>query len=144
MNILGIIPARGGSKGIPRKNIIPLAGKPLLYYTCQAALGCQELDRTIINTDDPEIANVGRQFGVDTPFLRPEYLAGDEVTIHPVIMDTLEWLEKSEGYHADVVVLLQPTSPLRTVRSAPVDKERTLRADLAAAMASKYSAAAAT
>lgn len=114
MNILGIIPARGGSKGIPRKNIIPLAGKPLLYYTCQAALGCQELDRTIINTDDPEIANVGRQFGIDTPFLRPGYLAGDEVTIHPVIMDTLEWLEKSEGYHADVVVLLQPTSPLRT------------------------------
>ena len=114
MNILGIIPARGGSKGIPRKNIIPFAGKPLLYYTCQAALGSQELGRIIINTDDPEIADLGRQFGIDTPFLRPVHLAGDDITIHPVIMNTLEWLENSEGYYVDMVVLLQPTSPLRT------------------------------
>jgi len=114
VNILGLIPARGGSKGIPRKNIVPLAGKPLLYYTCQAALDSQELDRTLINTDDPEIADLGRQFGIEAPLLRPAHLAGDDVSIHPVIMHTLEWLDNFEGYHVDIVVLLQPTSPMRT------------------------------
>ncbi len=119
MNILGLIPARGGSKAIPRKNIIYLAGKPVLAYTCQAALGSKELTRVLINTNDQEIADVGHQFGVDTPFLRPDYLAEDETLILPVINHTLEWLENDEGYITDMVVLLQPTSPLRT--SAHID-----------------------
>jgi len=114
VNILGLIPARGGSKAIPGKNIIPLAGKPLLAYTCQAALSSRRLTRVLINTNDREIEKVGRQYGVDTPFFRPDHLAEDETPILPVIVNTLEWLEEEEGYTTDVVVLLQPTSPLRT------------------------------
>lgn len=119
MNILGIIPARGGSKGIPRKNIALLAGKPLLSYTCQAALGSLKLNRVILNTDDQEIAELGRNYGVDAPFLRPENLAGDDIPILPVISHTLRWLEKEQGYTTDLIVLLQPTSPFR--RSDHID-----------------------
>lgn len=114
MNILGLIPARGGSKAIPRKNIIPVAGKPLLAYTCQAAISSRRLTRVMINTDDQEIADVGNEYGVDTPFLRPNNLAEDETPILPVLNHTLEWLQQGEGYIPDIVVLLQPTSPLRT------------------------------
>ena len=114
MNILGLIPARGGSKTIPRKNIISLYGKPLLAYTCKAALGSQKLTRVILNTDDQEIAEAGRQYGVETPFIRPVDLAGDETPILPVIKNTIEWLEEVEDFFTDMVVLLQPTSPLRT------------------------------
>lgn len=114
MNILGLIPARGGSKAIPRKNITSLAGKPLLAFTCQAALGSQRLSRVVMNTNDEEIAEVGRKYGVETPFLRPERLAEDETPILPVILHTIDWLREEEGYTTDMVVLLQPTSPLRT------------------------------
>ena len=113
MNVLGLIPARGGSKAIPRKNIVDLAGKPLLAYTCQAALGCHSLTRVVLNTDDEEIAAVGRRYGAEVPFLRPENLAADETPILPVIQHTLAWLEKQAGFKTDIVVLLQPTSPLR-------------------------------
>lgn len=114
MNILGIIPARGGSKGIPRKNIIPLAGKPLVAYTCAAACASKKLTRSILNTDSPEIAEVGRKYGVDVPFFRPEHLAEDDTPILPVIQHAVGWLEKNVDFYADIVVLLQPTSPLRT------------------------------
>lgn len=113
MNVLGLIPARGGSKGIPHKNIAPLAGKPLLAYTCEAALQSQFLTRTLLSTDDTEIANVGLKFGVEVPFMRPPELARDETPILPVIQQTLEWLEEQDGFVTDAVVLLQPTSPLR-------------------------------
>ena len=113
MNILGLIPARGGSKGIPHKNIVTLAGKPLLAYTCEAALGSQELDRVILNTDDKEIAEIGRDYGVEVPFYRPAELAEDDTPILPVIQHTLSWFQENEGEYFDIVVLLQPTSPLR-------------------------------
>ena len=113
MNILGLIPARGGSKTIPQKNIVPLAGKPLLAYTCEAALASQHLTRVMLNTDDAEIAEVGREFGVDIPFLRPNDLAADDSLILPVIQHTLKWLEEQQEFFVDIVVLLQPTSPLR-------------------------------
>jgi len=113
MNILGLIPARGGSKAIPRKNIIPLAGKPLLAYTCQAALASQRLTRVILDTDDPGIAAVGRACGVDAPFLRPPALAADDTPLLPVIQHALAWLEEHQNFHVEIVVLLQPTSPLR-------------------------------
>ena len=113
MNILGLIPARGGSKAIPRKNIINLAGKPLLAYTCEAALSSQRLTRIILNTDDQEIAAVGRENGVEVPFLRPHHLAVDDALILPVLQHAIQWLAANQGFQTDVLVLLQPTSPLR-------------------------------
>jgi len=119
MNVLGLIPARGGSKGIPGKNITPLAGKPLLKYTCEAALGSRRLSRVLLNTDDLQIAEVGKQCGVEVPFLRPDHLAQDDTPILPVIQQTLEWLEVHDGYIPQAIMLLQPTSPLR--RSEHID-----------------------
>jgi len=113
MKTLGLIPARGGSKAIPRKNIVLLAGKPLLAYTCEAAAGSLKLDRVILSTDDPEIVQVAEKYGVDAPFIRPGNLADDEAPILPVIRHALDWLDEKEGTHYDVIVLLQPTSPLR-------------------------------
>ena len=119
MDVLGLIPARGGSKGIPGKNITPLAGKPLLAYTCEAALGSRRLSRVLLNTDDSQIAEVGKQLGVEVPFLRPEHLAQDDTPILPVIQQTLEWLATYDGYVPEAIMLLQPTSPLR--RSKHID-----------------------
>jgi CMP-N,N'-diacetyllegionaminic acid synthase len=111
--ILGLIPARGGSKGIPGKNIYPLAGKPLLAYTCEAAHQSKQLQRVILSTDSQEIADVGARYGVDVPFLRPEQYAQDNTPSIDVVLHTLEWLKKNENWMPDIVVLLQPTSPLR-------------------------------
>jgi len=113
LHILGLIPARGGSKAIRKKNIALLAGKPLLAYTCEAALASRRLTRVLLNTDDPEIAEVGRACGVDAPFMRPADLAADDTPILPVIQHALGWLKEQQHYLADIVVLLQPTSPLR-------------------------------
>lgn len=112
-NILGLIPARGGSKGIPRKNIVPLAGRPLLAYTCEAACDSQILSRVILSTDDEEIAEIGRKFGVEAPFLRPQELAQDDTPSLAVARHVIEWLMTHEGWEAEILVLLQPTSPLR-------------------------------
>jgi len=113
VNVLGLIPARGGSKAILGKNIAQLAGKPLLAYSCEAALSSQRLSRVILNTDDPEIAEVGRVCGVDVPFMRPDDLAEDDTPILPVIQHALTWLQEQQNFIVDIVVLLQPTSPLR-------------------------------
>lgn len=114
MNILGLIPARGGSKSIPRKNIVEVSGKPLLAYTAQAAAASRKLTRTLLSTDEEEIARVGRAWGLEVSFLRPAELAQDETGMLPVILHALEFLERAEQWAADIVVLLQPTSPLRT------------------------------
>jgi CMP-N,N'-diacetyllegionaminic acid synthase len=113
MAIIGLIPARGGSKGIPGKNIVPCAGKPLLAYTAEAALAAKCLDRVVLSTDDPGIATVGRECGLEVPFLRPAALATDKANSLSVIVHALDWLE-SQGGLVDAIVLLQPTSPLRT------------------------------
>lgn len=115
MKTLAVIPARGGSKGIPDKCIAPCAGHPLLYYTCRAALKSKSLDRVILSTDSERIAAVGRQCGVDVPFLRPADLAQDESPMIGVLKHALAWAEQS-GEKPGAVVLLQPTSPLRTAR----------------------------
>lgn len=115
MEILGLIPARGGSKAIPRKNIAPLAGRPLLAYTCDAALASQRLTRIVLSTDDPDIAEVGRQCGVEVPFVRPADLAQDDTPMLSVLQHALRVLRETEGYQPEVIVLLQPTSPLRRV-----------------------------
>jgi CMP-N,N'-diacetyllegionaminic acid synthase len=111
--ILGLIPARGGSKSIPRKNLATLAGRPLLAYTCDAALGAKRLTRVVLSTDDEEIARVGSECGLEVPFLRPAELARDDTPSVAVARHCLEWLAEREGFKADVVALLQPTSPLR-------------------------------
>jgi len=112
MRILGIIPARGGSKGIPRKNIRLLAGKPLLQHTVEAARAAKRLTRTVLSTDDPEIADVGRACGVEVPFMRPPELARDDTPTLPVLQDVVRHLE-GLGDHFDAVLVLQPTNPLR-------------------------------
>lgn len=113
MEILGLIPARGGSKSIPRKNIVSLAGRPLLTYTCDAALSSRTLTRVVLSTDDGEIAAVGQDCGVEVPFLRPVELAQDDTPTLPVIQHALHWLEEHQSYCPEIIVLLQPTSPLR-------------------------------
>jgi len=110
---LGLIPARGGSKGVPRKNVRELDGRPLITYTIDAALSAERLDRVLVSTDDEEIRSVSREAGAETPFLRPAKLATDEAPTEPVIHHALDFLSESEGYSPDAVVLLQPTSPLR-------------------------------
>jgi len=113
--VLAIIPARGGSKGIPRKNIRDFAGYPLIAYSIIAATQSQTVTRTIVSTDDEEIAAVSRQFGAETPFLRPVEYAQDNTTDLPVFQHALTWLREHEGYEPDVVVQLRPTSPVRPV-----------------------------
>lgn len=112
MIVLGLVPARAGSKGVPGKNIKLLAGRPLLEYTAQAARSSGVLDRVILSTDSPDIAEAGRQAGFDVPFLRPASLAADDTPMLPVIQHTLHALSEQQ-WVPDVLVLLQPTSPLR-------------------------------
>ena len=111
IRVLGVIPARGESKGVPRKHLKPLAGKPLIAYILGAALQAKTLDRVIVSTEDEEIATVARGYGAEVPFLRPQELAGDEVSLIPVVKHAVEQLDRM-GWKADIVVSLQPTSPL--------------------------------
>lgn len=114
MKILGIVPARGGSKGVPRKNIRLLCGKPLLAYTAEAALQAKNLSRIVLSTEDEEIADIGRCCGLEVPFLRPMNLAEDSTPTLPVIRHAIEFLEAAGGFF-DAICLLQPTNPLRRV-----------------------------
>lgn len=113
MDILAIIPARGGSKGIPRKNIRSFAGYPLIAWSIAAAKQSDLVTRVIVSTDDEEIASVAREFGAETPFLRPAKFAEDNTTDLPVFEHALQWLAENEQYQPDVVVQLRPTSPIR-------------------------------
>ena len=112
MRVLALIPARGGSKGVPRKNIRLLAGKPLLAYTAEAALAAKRLSRIVLSTDDEEIARIGRQYGLEVPFIRPPELSQDDAPTLPVVQHALHWFEQ-KGEYFDSVCLLQPTNPLR-------------------------------
>jgi len=114
MKILAIIPARGGSKGVPRKNIRDLAGKPLIAWTIEAALASSGLDRVVVSTEDDEIAAISRDLGANVPFLRPPELAFDDTTTLAVLQDVLARLKAEEGYSPEVVMTLQPTSPIRS------------------------------
>src|SRR5512146_3332460 len=111
--ILALIPARGGSKGIPRKNIRLFAGYPLIAWSIAAAKQSSFVTRLIVSTDDPEIAAVARECGAETPFLRPSELAQDNTTDLPVFEQALAWLDENEGYQPEVLVQLRPTSPIR-------------------------------
>ncbi|MDO8500036.1 MAG: acylneuraminate cytidylyltransferase family protein [bacterium] len=116
MRIIGIIPARGGSKSIPRKNIKDLAGKPLIAWTVEAAKASGVLDRLILTTDDAEIAEVGKRLGVEVPFMRPAELALDTSPTLLALQHAVSWLKENENYYPDAVMLLQPTGPLRQPR----------------------------
>ena len=112
--ILVIIPARGGSKSIPHKNIAVLAGKPLIVHAIEAAKQSSLLDAIIVSTDDSEIADMARACGADVPFLRPREISGDRSRDIEYLTHALSWLEKNRGWKPDIVVMLQPTTPGRT------------------------------
>jgi len=113
--ILCVIPARGGSKGLPGKNIKLLAGKPLIAYTIEHALQSPYIDRTIVSTDDQEIADIARQYGAEVPFVRPADLSSDQVATIDVLLHAVQWVEEHEKYDFDILVLLHATTPLRHV-----------------------------
>ncbi len=113
MKVLGVVTARGGSKTLPGKNLKLLAGKPLIAYTIEAALASEALDRLILSTDDPAIADAGLACGCQVPFMRPAELARDETAHLPVIEHAARWMVEHENYRPDAVMILQPTSPLR-------------------------------
>ena len=113
MQILALIPARGGSKSIPRKNIKPLAGYPLIAYSIAAALQSRQVTRTLVSTDDVEIARIAQNYGAEVPCLRPPEYAKDNTPDFPVFTHALSWLKENESYQPDLVVQLRPTSPLR-------------------------------
>ena len=117
MRVLAVITARGGSKGLPRKNVRPLAGKPLIVHTIEAALGLgARLHRLIVSTDDEEIAAISRAAKSDVPFLRPPGLARDDTPSLPVVQHATGFVEAQESRPFDWILLLQPTSPLRTTQ----------------------------
>jgi CMP-N-acetylneuraminic acid synthetase len=113
MSVVAVIPARGGSKALPRKNILPLAGKPLIAHTILDARAAKRVDRTLVSTDDAEIAEIARAWGAEVPFTRPAALATDDATTEVVLQHALAWLEAEERAHVDVIVLLEATSPFR-------------------------------
>ena len=114
LNVVALIPARGGSKGIPHKNIKPFAGYPLIAYSIAAAKESKYVSRILVSTDDPEIAAVARDWGAEAPFLRPAEISGDMALDLPVFQHAVRWLAENEGYRPDIVIQLRPTSPFRT------------------------------
>ena len=115
IEVLAIVPARGGSKSIPRKNIRLFAGHPLVAYSIAAGLKSSLVTRVIVSTDDPGIADIARQYGAQVPFLRPAELATDDASDLPVFKHALDWLSREEGYRPEIVVQLRPTSPVRPI-----------------------------
>ncbi len=112
-HILCVIPARGGSKSVPRKNLLPVAGKPLLVHTIRHALECPGITRTLVSTDDDEIAAVAAEHGAEVPFRRPPELATDDATDYVVLRHALEWLAREENYRPALLVHLRATEPVR-------------------------------
>ncbi len=115
MEVLSLIPARGGSKSIPHKNIRAFADHPLIAYSIAAGKTAATVTRVIVSTDDEEIAIVARSYGAETPFLRPKDISLDDTPDLPVFQHALKWLAEQEDYKPDIVVQLRPTSPLRRV-----------------------------
>lgn len=114
LKIFAIIPARGGSKGIPKKNIKKIGGKPLIAWTIEAVQKSTLADKTIISTDSEEIAKISKKYGAEVPFLRPAYASDDKAPAIVVIQHALKWMKDNDNYEPDAIIYLQPTSPLRT------------------------------
>ena len=124
MMILGLIPARSGSKGVPQKNIRPLAGYPLIAYAIAASKLSSRIERTVVSTDSQEFAEIARSYGAEVPFLRPPELAADNSTDMDWVLHSLEWFQSNEGYYPEYLVHLRPTTPLRDpdMVDAAIDK----------------------
>jgi CMP-N-acetylneuraminic acid synthetase len=135
VTVLAIVPARGGSKGIPRKNIVPLLGRPLIAYTLDAARAAKSVGDILVSTEDEEIASVCEQLGVSVAYRRPVALGGDRAGMAETVIDALDWWRMQNGEDPEIVVLLQPTSPLR----AAEDIDGTVGALLAARASSAIS-----
>ncbi len=118
--ILAVIPARGGSKGLPGKNIKPLCGKPLIAWSIEAGLNSEYIDEVMVTTDSENIVDVAKGYGAHVPFIRPEYLATDTATTFDVVKHAIEFYQTELNQYFDYVVLLEPTSPLR--RSTDIDQ----------------------
>ncbi|MBC8331869.1 MAG: acylneuraminate cytidylyltransferase family protein [Anaerolineae bacterium] len=114
ISVLALIPARGGSKGVPNKNIARVGGKPLVAWTILAAKQVRSVDRIVVTTDSPEIARVARDYQAEVPFIRPPELALDDTPGMPPILHAIQWLETNQSYCPDYIMCLQPTSPLRS------------------------------
>lgn len=112
--MIAVIPARGGSKGLPRKNVLPLAGKPLIAYTIEAAQQAACIDEVIVTTDDLEIAEISQLYGATAPFIRPEHLATDTASAIDVYLHAIEWLSENRNANISKFMVLLPTTPLRT------------------------------
>ena len=125
--IVAVIPARGGSKRLPRKNIIDLNGKSLIAYTIEAALKSKYINKVIVSTEDKEIAEVAEKFGAKVPFIRPAKLASDTASTLGVLKHAVTFIEKEENKKIDIVITLQPTSPLRTVHHIDESIEKFLK-----------------
>lgn len=116
MEVLGIIPARGGSKGLPNKNILPLSGHPLIAYSIKAAIDSNLITKIVVSTDSETIAEIAKSYGAEVPFLRPAALAADLSRDLEVFQHALHWLDQNQGYRPDLVVQLRPTSPIRPTK----------------------------
>ena len=114
-NVLALIPARGGSKGLPGKNTKDLCGKPLIAHSIDTAKASTQINRIIVTTDDQKIADVAKQYGAELPFMRPAELATDKSLALDAFVHAINWLKDNEGYEADCVVILYPTCPIRNV-----------------------------
>ncbi|MDD5372773.1 MAG: acylneuraminate cytidylyltransferase family protein [Sulfurimonas sp.] len=141
MNILALIPARGGSKGVPKKNIKLLEGFPLIGYTIAAAKLSKKINRVIVSTDSEEIAEISCSFGAQAPFLRPSEFAGDKSADIDYVLHTLNWLEKNEDYIPDLIILLRATTPLREVKYIDAAIEEFMKNSEATSLRSSHIAA---
>lgn len=128
-NIMALIPARGGSKGLPRKNIVNLCGKPLIAYSIEQALASKYINRTIVSTDDGEIAEISLRYGAEVPFIRPSEFAQDLSTDIDVFYHALVWLRDNEGYVPDIVLNHRATFPIRKVELIDAAIEKLLASD---------------
>jgi len=131
MKYLAIIPARAGSKSIPRKNLLPVAGRPLIAWSISQAKACSKIDRIVVSTDGDDIAAVAREYGAEVPFMRPAEISDDTAATESALLHTVRTLEETEGYRPDSIILLQPTNPVRRHGSlaAAIDLFEARRAD---------------
>ena len=129
--VLALVPARGGSKGLPGKNVRSLCGRPLIQWSIDTALACKEIDAVVVSTDDEQITEVAASAGAEVPFLRPSALAGDRASSIDVVIHALDFLE-SKGRVFDIVLLLEPTSPLRETADIQVALQRMVATGAAA------------
>ena len=130
LRVLAVVPARGGSKGLPRKNLLPLGGVPLVGRVGQVVKACPSIDRAVVSTDDEDIAAAAEASGLEAPFRRPEDLSGDRIGDVDVLRHALAATEADDGSHYDIVVMLQPTSPLRTAEQVERTLHRLVEDDL--------------